>query len=348
MASEFTKEDLNRIKQDLKDEEIKPYQFYNTLLEPVDFTLQQFKKELNFKPGVAPIVNTTVYDIEVTEGDLHNVFPDPKEAEFPVDTIVLYNNITNTVYCLVRLLPSHLRKYKSDKENMTFIITDYIRKEYTRLCKENKGYIIPDIKFETQCFHDDYDLVKRFWELNKELNTLVLVGFNSIGFDDIYMFVRSKKLFSRGLGKIMSKYGEFQSYNPTDFTIPDYTLMDLLRLYKPVDAGGLGFGKSQRSYKLDYLGNKILGINKLDIPGGFYENYSTNLLDFVLYNVLDVILTYKLNDYLNFIEIVRSMSTNACTFETMITGKSRAFKQEEITEGDLVYRSYLFNKEIQK
>ena len=348
MGSEFGKPELLGIKEQLKDGEIYPYQFYNTLMEPVDFELFNLKHNLNFNPGIAPNMNINVYDIEVTEADLVNKFPDPGVAEYPVDTIVIYNNFTNTAYCLIRLLPSHLRKFKSTRDGMETIINKHVRKRYDGIVKDNVGYKMDGVKFVTECFDDDYGLVKRFWELNKELEPLILMGFNSIGFDDVYMYNRSKQLYAKGLGSIMSKYKEFQVYGKDQFSVSDYTLVDILKLYRPPDSGGFGYGESQLSYKLDYLATHHLGIQKLDLDGGFYENYSNNLLDFTLYNVLDVILTYKLSAQLSFMELLRGMASDACTFEVMATGKSRAFKQEELTEGTDVYRSYLFNKEIQK
>jgi len=338
-------QDANALIDNLKNNQLKFYQFYNTEISPNEQSFFKYLHEfgdIDSKYWDSKRMNKTYYDIE-TKFDPEKA-PDSKIVEFPITSIALYNNILNKAIILYLKDPE---KHKS-LEQKSF--KNSIINMYQDICKENITYDIPDIEIEVELINTEAKLIQRFFTLVKEIDTLFLIGFNSNMFDDPYTINRAFKLFNSTAESYITDF-TLKRYGDYNFEQADYMRLDLLRFYKPVDAGGMGMGKSLPSYKLDYIAETELKINKLDIHGDFNKIYEDDPVTFATYNLLDTLLTFKLDQKLQFIEQLYSLAKyNNASVRGTITGRSFIFNYRNtyhyIKDENLLVRNNKLNKEL--
>jgi DNA polymerase elongation subunit (family B) len=336
--------DLEKVIESLKLNQLKYHQFYNVDLAANEQAFHKYNAlygDIDEKYWELKKLNKTYYDIE-TFFDPQKA-PDPHNTEFAINSISFYNNIKNTAYIYFLKDKSHKYTEKEALENVWKIYQESIDK--------NKTYAIKDLKIELKLFNSEKDLIISFFRKLIELNTLFLIGFNSKLFDDPYTINRLIKLVGEKQAyKIISDF-TVKKYGLFNFEQPDYTRVDLLELYKPADSGGSGMGKSLPSYKLDVIAEVELGINKLDLEGNFNEVYMNNPFRFATYNLLDVLLTFKLDEKLGFLELIYSLAKlNHASVRSCIIGRSFIFTYRNnfhyLYDENLAIRTHKFNKEI--
>ena len=337
--------DLENIKQNIKENKLKFHQFYNSDFSANEYPFYEYLakyKELDQKYWESKILNKTYYDIETWFDPLKA--PDSKTAEFKITSIAAYNNIQNQA--IIFLLKD--TKHKKEKNQ----ILDEIKKIYQESIEYNKTYEVPNIDIHLKYYESETNLIIDFFKQVLDWNTLFLIGFNNMIFDDPYTINRLTKLIGADkVPLIVSEFGILEKFGDFSFEQPDYMRVDLLKLYKPVDQGGSGMGSSLPSYKLDAIAEEELGINKLDLQGNFNEVFQNNVARFATYNLLDVLLTFKLDQKLQFIENIYALSKiNLASVRSTITGRSFMFKFRNTfhyyIEENLLIRNNLFNKEI--
>ncbi len=333
-------QNIDDIVTNLKKGNYKYYQFYNLEIEADEYNFIQYMLKYNDSKK-AKVLNKTYYDIETYVNE-KGEFTDPIEVDRPVNSIALYNNIKNTVYVISFVTDCNI----TDAD----IIEKGVRELYDTKVKENQTYEVKDIILDIRIVEDEKKLITTFWSLMKEQNTLILAGYNSSIFDDIFMFNRTIKLFGLEQAKnIISEFGQIDQYN-TQFEIPDYLLVDILKLYKPVGQGGGGLGKSLPDFKLNTVAKKVLGITKLDLDKGFREAYLTDIIGYLTYNMFDTILTYKIDMTLQFMELMFDLSKyNNTTMGTTIAGRSVLYQYRDdliYTKQKKIIRSKKFAREV--
>ena len=303
----------NMIKQ-IKNNQLKFYQFYNFDFDTKEFPFIDFMMR---KKGseTAKLLNKTYYDIETYVPE-SGEFTDPHEHKYPINAIALYNNITNISYIIAYVTDCDIQ----DPD----IIEKGINDIYNEKCEENPIYIVDGMKIELFIVPDEKALLKKHFELVREISTLCLIGYNSQNFDDIYTILRLEELFgTQEAHNIISEFGTIKNRNDMFFEIPDYQLFDLLFNYKPVPEGGGGLGSSLPNYMLSTVATKELGITKLELEGGFRHNYLHNIILYLAYNMFDVILTFKIDDKLGFLESMYELAKyNDSTMGATISGRS--------------------------
>jgi DNA polymerase elongation subunit (family B) len=169
-----------------------------------------------------------------------------------------------------------------------------------------------DEDIEIHLFSNELQMIKAFWGYIHTTDPAVISGWNSSEFDVPYHYNRIGSITNDQKGyeaaQVMSKFGVVKKTKVRNLiliNISDYTDMDLLYLYKPRGDGGLNYGKLQPNYSLDWVSQAVLGLKKLEYKDSgmtldtFYERDPVNYL---LYNIIDVILIKKLNDKLKHIE----------------------------------------------
>ena len=326
----------------IKKDKLKFFQFYNIEIESSEFS---FIKYMNtYKDNLKPKkLNKTYYDIETFVNE-NGDFTDPTKVIEEINAIALYNNITNVAYGLAYVHKScNIESHEQVKNDVMIIIEDKI--------KENPIYHVDGIKYEILLFDSEKDMLKEFFKLVHSFNTLTLSGFNSHIFDDPYLFNRIAYLFGEEASKnIISEFGEIEKFGQGSYELPDFILVDILELYKPVGQGGGGLGKSLSSYKLNHVAFKELKIRKLDLPGGFRENYLNNLAGYIAYNIFDTLLTFKLDEKLQFLELTFDLAQyNHSTMGAAMSGRSILYSYRNdytyVNQGKLV-RSKKFSSEV--
>ena len=326
----------------LKKDKIKFYQFYNTEIESSEYSF--IKHMTTFKDNtIAKKLNKTYYDIETFVNE-NGDFTDPVKSLEEINAVAVYNNISNTVYGLAYIHP--LCKITSKED-----VIKNVKDRYLEKIKDNPIYIIDDLKIEVLLFDNEGEMIKTFFTLVRSFNTLTLIGYNSSIFDDLYTFNRTSLLYGEDeMKNIVSEFGEVTKFGNSSFELPDYILVDLLQLYKPVGQGGGGLGKSLPNFKLNTVANKELGIKKLDLEGGFRYNYINNLSDYIAYNIFDTLLTFKLDEKLQFLELTFDLSNyNSSTMGAAMSGRSILYSYRNnmiYSKNDKLIRAKKFTSEV--
>lgn len=322
----ITEDNIKELTKNIRDNNYKFHQFYDLEIESDEYSFIQYM--LKYKDSSEQkIINKTYYDIETfvnEDGD----FTDPEKVDRPVNSVAVYNNISNTITVISFVTECNITD--------PIEIEIGIRKLFAEKIKENETYNIDGLIIDVQIVENEKILLTLFWELMKKQNTLCLIGFNSNTFDDPFMFNRTEKLFGKDArDKMVSEFGLVDQYNQK-FEIPDYIFVDLLKLYKPVGSGGGGLGKSLPDFKLQTVAQKELDITKLDLPGGFRYNYLNNIVGYLTYNMFDTLLTFKLDEKLMFLELMFDLSKyNNATMGATINGRSILY----LYRNDLMYKT---------
>lgn len=323
----------------LKNNDLKFHQFYNLELALDEFAFQQFMMDFKEGDAVKKRLNKTYYDIEVRYDPA--IFPDAEKADYMINSIAIYNNIENRAKIFT--VPNGCNI--EDKDTLETGVNEL----YNKLAIENPAYNIQNIKIEVETFSTELELLKAFFIELRRLDTLFLIGFNSSTFDDPYVVNRGLNLMGDGIYEYISEFGEIEKFGTRSYEWPDYLKMDLLKLYRPVDQGGSGLGKSLPNYKLNTVAKKELGITKLDLDDMNYE-YENNIIYFLTYNLFDTLLTFKLDEKLEFLELMWMLAKyNDSPLGAAVGGRSIMYLYRNnliYTKQGIITRAKKFNREI--
>jgi len=340
---------FRNIIDNLKTDNLKFYQFYNTEVSPGELFFFKYLNEYGDKDQEfwdRKVMNKTFYDIE-TRFDPKKA-PDPISVEFEITSIAYYNNINNTIY--IDFLRNKSSKFHQLLDNAEEFKKE-IEKIYKESCEKNKMYDIKNLEIVINVFDDEATMIINFFKTIEDIGTLFLIGFNSSRFDDPYTINRLIKLIGEeNAFKIISNFS-IKKYGQITYEIADRTAVDILKLYQPVDSGGSGMGKSLPNYKLDTIAEVELKINKLDLEGDFNKVYLENPARFAAYNMLDVILTVKLDEKLQFVEQLYAIAKyNNASVKAVFIGRSFIFNYRNtkhyLVDKNQLIRNNKFNKEI--
>ena len=342
----LTQQETHDLINNLKNDTLKFYQFYNTDFSPQEFSFYKYLEnfgEIDSKFWDKKILNKSYYDIETLYDP--KKAPDPINTPFPITAVAVYNNIKNIAY-IYFLQESGNTLHNISEEKFS----EEVNNMYNEIVHENELYKVPGINIQVKLFKKEEKLLESFFEDILDMGTLFLIGFNSMIFDDPYTINRLTKLIGREKADNIISMFILKRFGQYNFEQPEYIRVDLLKYYKPVDQGGMGMGKSLPSYKLDVIAEEELKINKLDLEGDFNEVYRNNPIRFATYNLLDVILPYKLDVKLEFLEQLYSLAkyNNSSVRGTMM-GRSFIFTYRNnyhySHEKDILIRQNKFNKE---
>ena len=248
-------------------------------------------------------ISIAIIDIEVGS---ENGFPDPYKATEPITAIAL--------------------KYFNG-DTVVFGCGDY--------------ETIGDEKY-FKC-RDEYDLCKMFLKYWQENCPDVISGWNIDGFDIPYIVNRFNRILGEDETKNLSPWQNvwersfvFKGQEKKSYTISGVSALDYIELYKWYAPGG----KSQESYKLDYISSVELGENKLsyDEYDNLHQLYRLNYQKFIEYNIKDVELIVKLEDKLKLIELALTLAYDTKTNYEDVFAQTRMWDS-------LIY-SYLLEKKI--
>lgn len=212
-------------------------------------------------------LNVMFFDIEVDTGN-EQIFPDQKEAEYPINLFSsVYNGVT-TVYVL---------------DNKT----EPIEK------KEGINYKIFGLK-------DEKKMLKEFIKDFKEAEPDFIAGWNLINFDMDYMFNRFRNIGIKASD--LSTFGEmYVDAEKYICHIPGCIAIDQDFLYRTFT-----FTKME-NYKLAFISQEELGVTKLDLPLPFNQMYWKMLNTTIDYNIRDTDLIKRLDEKLKHINLLNEL-----------------------------------------
>lgn len=226
-------------------------------------------------------MNRYVIDIEVYSED---GFPEPSEANHPINLISLYNIDTDEVYT-------------------------FGEKEWTNTTLENEN-----VKY----FHcpEEEDLLQKFIDYFVKLQVDVVTGWNVSynskvnvpGFDFPYIVNRIRKVFNdRKKPNELSPIGVVNTRENDGnlaVDIQGVTIVDYLSAYKWYSR------ERPEKYSLDYISNLELKEGKLDYSdyGSLQNLYHDNWNLYVDYNIIDVKRIKQLEMKLGYLSLIQTLS----------------------------------------
>jgi DNA polymerase elongation subunit (family B) len=213
----------------------------------------------------------------------------------PISAITFYSNVEKIYHAYIYLL--------NDDITNKFDDVDARNKEFYKFLVDHK-YINTDDQINIRTYNDECQLICDYWEKVKELDHTILSGFNSDTFDYPYLYERLSTLTDKdSAAKTMSIFS-YVGYRNGFISIPEFTISDLLYLYKPRSEGGLNFGKMQTQYSLDYLSEVFLNTKKVEYNGNLDTLFEEDPATYLLYNIGDVALTKSLDSKWQHIEVI--------------------------------------------
>jgi DNA polymerase elongation subunit (family B) len=262
-----------------KYEDVSGFTIYGNQRYEYQFISDEFPDDIEWD---IPHINIGNIDIEVGS---ENGFPEPDDANEPITAITF-------------------------KSKNKFIVLGCGEFQNTR---DDVWYI--------QC-RDEIDLIKKFLDEWAADYPDIVTGWNVKFFDIPYLINRITKLLGEETARRLSPWSvvnerfvnlgpgrQFKTYTLLGLAVLDY--IDLYQRYAPE-------GKSQESYKLDAIANVELDERKLSYEeyGNLHTLYKDNYQLFIEYNIRDVELIDKLEDKLNLIKLVLTLSyDNKCNYE---------------------------------
>jgi DNA polymerase elongation subunit (family B) len=220
-------------------------------------------------------------DISVTTIDIEcqsdQGFPEPHLAEWPITAITIKNSKEN-VY----------RTWGFNEFNPA----------------DNVVYI--------QC-KNEAALLHKFLEYWKDNYPDIVTGWNSIGFDMVYIVNRIRKVYGEEEIKKLSPWGNVKEDNRKDkftgntnyaYDIMGITQLDYLELYKKFTY------VQQEMYSLNHIAHVELGEGKLSYEdqGSLFSLYKNDYQKFIEYNIKDVELVDRFEEKLGLITLALTMA----------------------------------------
>lgn len=291
--------------------------FHSSDMNIQDFYIHTFLNNFNPEENFVSLTKA-FFDIEVDSSELKG-FPDPKQAEAPVNIITLINQ--ETMECYVLMLKYNHQGYIDTVKNL-----DSIEK---RLKEKYKSKIIlNNIKYIFEQFDTELDLIKRFFYLiNEVLRPDICVAWN-ISFDFVTLYERLLKLLGEDMNdeyyhpkldnilcpkdfkyKHASYYIDENHSDPAErsdnYKVTSYTTyIDLMCLYANITKP---MGKKE-SYSLDFIAEEETGIKKDEYEGSIKTLHFDDYETFLFYNINDSILLFLIEDKTKHLDLLYNIS----------------------------------------
>ena len=117
------------------------------------------------------------------------------------------------------------------------------------------------------------------------------------------------------------------------YKLPAHKLIfDYMQLYEAFDTSI----KVKESSSLDYVSNKLVGVDKIKYTGSLQKLYEDDFETYMYYNAVDSVLVQKIHQAKNYISIIFAVSALAkITCKTVISPIKSALASLAITEGVL-------------
>ena len=311
----------------LKAGQINPYQVYDLDLEYTTiFGTNHYLNHPDDNILKEQKLNILFFDIEVFTNNAGE-FPAPNIAKYPIISNTIYSTFTKTYEAFYNLIGQNINLFPFN--NIKSLEEDFKKKLI-----EN-GYLDEDENIKINYCQTEEELIRNSWDRIHELDVSVLSGFNADQFDLPYIYNRLSKLYNNDkkiVHNTLSKFGsvKVRNYNRSQIiNIADYPLADIRHLYVPRSEGGANYGKTLASYSLDFISDTELKLKKFEYKKSgmsIDDFYLKDPINYLLYNIIDVILVNKLNQKLQHIELHNMLRRIMCVpFHASLRGSSVLF-----------------------
>jgi DNA polymerase elongation subunit (family B) len=200
--------------------------------------------------------------------------------------------------------------YKQKDEWVILILDEKKQLKHTKA--KNKE-IVP--------FNTEKELLKNFISRMKEISPDILIGWNSDYFDIPYLYYRICNILNKKTASYLSPLGEINSkkdswykdpitevykskwYTKDQFVnIVGVESLDYMRLHKKYSF------RDEPSFKLDVIGEKYAGINKIEYEGSLDRLFEEDIYKFIQYNFRDVEILKALDEKLEYLALTKNLA----------------------------------------
>ena len=262
----------------LKNEPLKKTSKYKSDDEGLHFhDMTPHKKFLVEKYGVNDEVSTT-----------------HRELFFDIETEMLDSLTVEGIKAAPKKVTS-IAWYDKQVDQWGILITD--TKNQIKHTKAKNKEIIP-VKTEEE-------LLAKFLEKFREIDPDILIGYNSDYFDIPYLYYRMCNVLGEDWAKHLSPIGvvrETPWFEYQFIQIAGVESLDYIRLHKKYSWA------DEPSWKLDAIGEKYAGINKIEYEGSLDRLFAEDIHKFIQYNFVDVEILVKLDEKLEYLSLSKNLS----------------------------------------
>ena len=191
--------------------------------------------------------------------------------------------------------------YDKQADWWSIVILD--KKGILKRTKTKNKEIIP-LRYEA-------DLLDTFLNKMEEIEPDILVGYNSDYFDIPYLFHRmcivlgekdAKRLSPIGVVKYKKNNDKYWYKRDQFVDIAGVESLDYMRLHKKYS------WEDEPSWKLDSIGEKYVGINKIEYEGSLDKLFEEDIHKFIQYNFVDVEILVELDKKLQYLALTKNLA----------------------------------------
>jgi len=149
------------------------------------------------------------------------------------------------------------------------------------------------------------ELLLKFLEKFREIDPDIIVGWNSDYFDIPYLYYRMCNVLGEDVARYLSPVGyvrETPWFKDQYIQIAGVESLDYMRLHKKFSWA------DEPSFKLDAIGEKYAGINKIEYDGNLDKLFEEDPLKFIQYNFRDVEILKVLDEKLEYLSLVKNLA----------------------------------------
>ena len=258
---------------------------------PTEFELLEYMYELpqDLNQALHAQNFPKVYSFDI-ETEVSRDFPDPNKAEQKVTAISLVGpDLSCIVYGLHKLNESQIQLFRQR-------YLDWLAEnEFATSLIKNNGWK-PKVLY--QYFATEEEMLTHFFTIIIP-KVSILSGWNSYGFDMLYLTNRITKLFGKNIAMNMirksSPTGEIKKYQWENmagdrqfFFGPAHTiLIDYMKIVEKYEYGY----RPYESYSLDWVGGHTVNAHKIKYEGSLQQLYERDPEWYYFYNAIDSAIT---------------------------------------------------------
>jgi len=193
--------------------------------------------------------------------------------------------------------------YDKQEDYWSILILDKKNQlKHTKTGKNKNKEIIP--------VRTENELLGKFIEKIRDMDPDILVGYNSDYFDIPYLYYRMCNVLGKEfadhlspLGKVNSKKNNKYWFKRNQYVeIIGIESLDYICLHKKYS------WKDEPSWKLDAIGEKYVGVGKVEYEGNLDQLFETDIHKFIQYNFVDVEILKLLDEKLQYIALTKNLS----------------------------------------
>ena len=149
------------------------------------------------------------------------------------------------------------------------------------------------------------ELLAKFLERFRDMDPDIIVGWNSDYFDIPYLYYRMCNILGEDFARHLSPIGyvrETPWFKDQYIQIAGVESLDYMRLHKKYSWA------DEPSMRLDAIGEKYVGMNKIEYEGNLDQLFKDDIQKFIRYNFVDVEILKLLDEKLDYLALTKNLS----------------------------------------